>query len=434
MPFWRKIVSLVRKGFAQISGPRWFIPGQSAINMTEDTAMCVSAYHRGVTYIATQIAKLPWEVKDRENIVQEDAVSRLIGLSPNPEMNAMKWRIFMVMNAIHHGNAYSEIQRDRLGRPVALWPLVSRDVDLVRSEFGDLLYRVRGGNPDGKGGDAFLRPEDVYHLPNFHTKDGLVGQGIVAYARDTLGIQRAADRMASGIFTNGGIPSGIIEVPAKMSDEAYKRLKESWRDENGERKAGGTQILEEGAKYTSVDVDPEMLQFLDSRKFGVLEIARFLGLPPTKLFDSAAATFSNVENANLEVATDTLDAWACNLEMEADVKLLKNRFNGRFTELDLYAVFRGDMTTRANYFSKMMQCGAITPNQIRQREGLAPYAEGNRYYIAVNNFTPADRVDEVIDAQVKGGEKPPARNVNQPEDDPEADKKTLDHAVRLLNQ
>ena len=80
------------------------------------------------------------------------------------------------------------------------------------------------------------------------------------------------------------------------------------------------------------------------------------------------------------------------------------RFSGKFTEIDLYAVFRGDMKSRADYFSKMMQNGAINPNQIRVLEGMEPYAGGDRYYIAVNNFSPSDRIDEIIDAQVSKGQ------------------------------
>ena len=83
------------------------------------------------------------------------------------------------------------------------------------------------------------------------------------------------------------------------------------------------------------------------------------------------------------------------------MKFLTDGFGGSYTQLDLYAVFRGDMKTRSDYFSKMMQTGAITPNQIREKEGMAGYEGGDRYYIAVNNYTPSDRVDEVIDSQVK---------------------------------
>ena len=206
------------------------------------------------------------------------------------------------------------------------------------------------------------------------------------------------------------------------------RLKKSWDEQQGGRKTGGTALLEEGITYEGLNIDPEALQFIQSRQFGILEIARFLGVPPTKLFDVTAATYSNVENANLEVATDTLDSWATNLEMEADVKLLNNRFGDRFTDIDLYSIFRGDMQTRASYFKTMMSVGAMTPNQIRAREGLPPYPEGDNYYIATNNFTPVDRLDEVIDADIAQKTKPaavaPAKTV--------ASKELEDAAVKYL--
>jgi HK97 family phage portal protein len=433
MSFWNKILPFKRSS-VQIEGARRYITGASNVFINEDVAMTVSAFHRGVTYISTQISKLPWNVKDKENEIQLGGVADLIDLAPNPEMNALTWRLFMVQNAILHGNAYSEIERDMAGRPIALWPIASKSVELVRAYDGALFYKIAKGSSTNPGEDVYLRASDVFHLKNFHTKDGLVGQGLVAFARETLGIAVSADRMASGIFQNGGMPAGVLKFPGKLSDEAYERLKKSWTEQHAGRKAGGVAILEDGALFEALNLEPEVLQFLESRKFGVLEVALFLGLPPTKLFDSATATYSNVENANLEVATDTLDAWACNLEMEADVKLLKNRHGGRFTELDLYAVFRGDMTTRANYFSKMMQCGAITPNQIRAREGLAGYPGGERYYIAVNNFTPSDRLDEVLDAQMKSKEQKDVSPEKNEDEEKDKEKELTQAAIAYLTK
>jgi len=386
------------------AGPRRAFYMRSNTIVNEDTSMQVAAFNRGLIYISTQIAKLPWNVKDKDNTIVLGAQADLLNLAANPEMNAFRWRLMMVQQSIIHGNAYSEIERDGAGRAIALWPLYSQNMELVRTDSDKLVYKYM--NPDG--GTVYLNPRDVYHLPNFHTKDGMVGQGVVAYGRDVLGIQIAADEMASGIFHNGGIPSGVLTHPGKLSDDAYKRLKESWEQQNGGRKSGGTSLLEEGVKYEPMNVDPNTLQFLQSRQFGILEIARFLGVPPTKLFDVTAATYSNVENANLEVATDTLDSWATNLEMEADVKILNNRFAGRFTDIDLYSIFRGDMKTRSDYFKSMMSVGAITPNQIRAKEGLPPYKDGDSYYIATNNFTPADMVDDVIQSQIDKNKQPPA--------------------------
>ena len=402
MGFWGNIYSRLTRGQKTINGPRrpFYIRAKTIVN--EDAAMQVAAFNRGLIYISSQIAKLPWDVKDAENKILKGPVSDLLNLAPNEEMNAFRFRLLMVQQAIIQGNSYAEIERNTLGQAIALWPLVSQDMEPLRTRDGKLVYKYN--NPDAD--PTYLSPKDVFHLPNFHTKDGIIGQGIIAYGREVLGIQLAADDMASGIFHNSGIPSGVIKHPGKLEDAAYKRLKDSWDEQHGGKKTGGTSILEEGAVYEPINVEPEALQFLQSRQFGVLEIARFLGVPPTKLFDVTAATYSNVENANLEVATDTLDSWATNLEMEADVKILNNRYGGRFTDIDLYSIFRGDMKTRSDYFKSMMSIGAMTPNQIRAREGLQGYKEGENYYIATNNFTPVDRMDEVIDADITQKTKP----------------------------
>lgn len=432
MAFWSRIFSR-KSPSSTINSPRRGFLSRGSVRVNEDSAMQVSAFNRGLIYISTQVAKLPWNIKDKDFNILEGDISNLLNLAPNPEMNAFTFRLFMIQNCIIHGNAYAEIERNGIGQPIAIWPLRSLDVEPIRSTSGNLAYRVRVSDASTGNEAVILPPRDVFHLKNFHTKDGIIGQGVVAYGSETLGITLAADQMASGIFHNGGIPSGILKHPGRISDEAYKRLLDSWQANQGGKKSGGTSILEEGISYESINVAPDVLQFLESRQFGVLEIARFLGVPPTKLFDITAATYSNVENANLEVATDTLDSWAVNLEMEADVKLLNNRYGGRFTELDLYAVFRGDMATRANYFKDMLQSGAMTPNQIRQREGLSGYPEGDKYFIATNNFTPVDRLDEVIDSQIKS-KNPPQAPAKESTPNPQSDPQLTNAVIEFLKK
>jgi len=373
-----------------------------------DSAMEVSAFYRGVIYISTQLAKLPWQVKNKNNeVLSATKINTIINLAANPEVNSMMLRLFLIQSALINGNGYAEIERNIAGKVTALWPIPHHDVDVTRLDTGELIYRIIGGG--NAGGDVFLRKHEMYHVRNFHTKDGITGLGLLDYAAETLGTAKGADKFANSLFATGGMPSGVLSVDGKLSPEATARIKESWEAAHSGRKTGGTAILEEGLKYEAISHDPAVMQFLQSRQFSVLEIARFLGLPPTKLFDATAATFNNIENANLEVATDTLDAWARNLEIEADIKLLSNGHGGNKTEFDMQAIFRGDMETRGQYFTSQMQAGAITPNQIRIAEGRAPYDGGDRYYIATNNFTPQDRVDEVISAQIKPKEVPESK-------------------------
>lgn len=396
-----------KTGSPQVNQSRRAFSISAGVSVNEDSAMQVAAFYRGIIYISSQVAKLPWYIKDVNNKIQESQVSYLLKLAPNPETNSFFFRLLAVQTAIIHGNFIAEIERDSLGRPVAIWPIPTGSWDLIRDPKGNLLYRVfvNGYLPgtDNEGQTVYLKPKDVFHLRNFHTKDGLLGQGVVAYGKDVLGISLGADRMAGNLFANGGIPSGVIEVPGTLSDEAFERVKKSWQENHSGRKSAGVAVLEEGMKFTPVNVSPDVLQFLESRKFSVLEIARFLGLPPTKLFDTDANSYNTQEQSSLEVSTDTLDTWCVNIDMETDIKILSGQFGGRKSSLDIYSLNRGDMTTRSNYFSKMMQNGAINPNQIRVLEGMEPYEGGDRYYIAVNNFSPSDRIDEIIDSQVNKG-------------------------------
>lgn len=428
---WKNIFALRRTPKDQVTTVRRGWSVAAGVSVHEDSAMGVSGYYRGLIYISTQIGKLPMRVKDSTNKIVGGKVSDLLDLAPNSEMNAFAFKVQMTQVAISKGNAYAEIERDLTGKAVALYPINPDFVELVRvPDTNQLMYRIIGGSSISPGSDVFLNPYDMFHLKNFHTKDGLVGQGLIAYASTVLGIAIASNQTASGLFANGGMPSGVLEVPGALSDTAYNRIKESWKEKHGGKQVGGTALLEEGVKFNAISMSPDIMQFLESRKFGVLELARFFGLPPTKLFDTDAATFNNQENSNLEVATDTLDAWAKNWEMEADIKLLNYRYGGRRFEMDLLQLFRGDMTTRANYFNKMMQSAAMSPNEIRLSEGKPPYPGGDRFYIANNNFAPADRIDELVDAQIK--QKEPQKIPPATEDD--SDKALNRAALQFLNR
>lgn len=378
----------------------------------ENSAMMVSAYYRGVMYISSQLAKLPIHIKNKDNEVLDNNISFLLNVQPNPETTAYHLKLFLIQCAINTGHGYAEIVKTGDGRPYELWPLNPKRVTPIRNERGDLFYQVYEGGTNGE--TTYLRPDEILIWRNIHTRDGFQAESTIAFAMEALGISLGADRFANGLYANGGLPSGVLTHPGALSDEAYNRLAESWKKTVGGRKTGATAILEEGVTYSPVSHSPDLLQFVETRKFSVIEIARFLGVPPIKLFDMDSAKYGNMEQVQLEVATDILDAWARNIESEIDIKLLKGRRANQRCEMDLYAVFRGDMSTRSTYFTKMMQSAAMTPNEIRIREGMAPYENGDRFFIASNNFTFLDRLDEIIDNQVAPEPTPAPTNEPDP--------------------
>lgn len=390
--------------------------------VNSDTAMQSSGFYRGVVYLSSQIAKLPIQVKDKNNEVQTDMeiVTFLLNVQPNPETTAFFFKLYLTQCALIDGNGFAEIERYPDGRPKYLWPLNPRKVSPYRTPEGELVFEVNGGGPNGE--TVYLRPRDLFLFRNLHTQNAITGLGLIGYMLDTLGISIGADKFANSLFANGGMPSGILKHPGRLSDEAYNRIKETWKEDTGGRKTGGTALLEEGMEYSPISHSPDVLQFLESRQFSILEIARFLGVPASKLFDPTSKSYNSLEQENLSVISDTLDAWAVNIQNEIDVKLLYNRRGGYKSEFDLYALSRGDMDTRSQYFSRMLQNGTYTPNQILKKEGMPTYEGGDRRYIASNNFSPIDRLDELIDATIeqktKGSE---TQQQDQTKEDPNAD-------------
>ncbi|MFM9654041.1 phage portal protein, partial [Streptomyces galilaeus] len=59
-------------------------------------------------------------------------------------------------------------------------------------------------------------------------------------------------------------------------------------------------IFEEGVTWQQVGIPNDSAQFLETRKLQITEMARWLRLPPHKIGDLERATFSNIEQQQLD--------------------------------------------------------------------------------------------------------------------------------------
>jgi hypothetical protein len=128
-------------------------------------------------------------------------------------------------------------------------------------------------------------------------------------------------------------------------------------------------------------------------------------MPPHKIGLMERATFSNIEHQSIEYATDTMQPWCTNWEQELSAQLLTEKEQEDeqlYFEFNMNALLRGDAKARGELYGKLFGVGAMSPNDIRERENENPIEDGDRYYVPVN-MVPSDRVDDVVD---KGGNKP----------------------------
>jgi HK97 family phage portal protein len=151
-------------------------------------------------------------------------------------------------------------------------------------------------------------------------------------------------------------------------------------------------------QYKPIQLRPDEAQFLATRRFSILEIARIFRVPPHKLGDLERATFSNIEHQSIEFLTDTINPIAIKIEQELNRKLIFEDEKGRsYFEHNTNGLLRGDAKTRAEYYAKLFSIGAITQNEIRRRENMNDIGGGDVLFVPMNMINSKKAADEKQD-------------------------------------
>jgi HK97 family phage portal protein len=371
-------------GYPQVygAGAAWMDTAGNAagVAVTETAALSCSAVFAAVRAISEDIAKLPLIVYRRigrnKERAEDHPVYRLLHDEPNEEMTAFAFRQAMTAAALLWGRGIAEIERNGRGEPVALWPIHPDRVRLDREPGSQRLHVVVDSR-------VKLPMRDVLYLPGF-SLDGVIGEMVSRIGRQSIGLTLAVEKFGASFFANGARPGGFLKHPAKLSDKARQNLQESWNADNaGPAKAHKLQILEEGMEYTQASTPPEEAQFLESRQFGIEEVARWFRIPPHKVQQLLRATFSNIEHQSIEYVTDTLMPWFVRWEQELDRKVLEP---GLHAEHLADALLRGDTLSRSQALAQQFNNGALTINEWRAIENRNPLPDdlGDAHYVPLN--------------------------------------------------
>ena len=197
----------------------------SGIKVTADSAMHQPAVFACVRVISEDVASLPIKVYTKvSDMVREgvDAhpVNQLFSKRPNSEMTPFTFKEVLTAHVLLYGNGYAEIERDNSGNVIGLWILLPENMQL-KVVNGEVVY-VYNSN----AGTITYPSEKIFHIKGLG-HDGLIGYSPIEYARETIGISAAMEKSGGTFFSNSSRPSGILSHPAKLSEGAAKRLRES---------------------------------------------------------------------------------------------------------------------------------------------------------------------------------------------------------------
>jgi phage portal protein BeeE len=110
-----------------------------------------------------------------------------------------------------------------------------------------------------------------------------------------------------------------------------------------------------------------------------------LRLPPHILYDLERATFSNIEQQNIELAVYSLTPWCVRWEKEIAMKLISDKMrNSIYPKFNMTALLRGDTQSRFQSYALGRQNGWLSVNDIRELEDMNPVPGGDTYLEPVN--------------------------------------------------
>jgi len=398
--------------------------GLAGVTVTEDSAYTYAAFWQGVGLIAGHIAsfplipykRLPNGGKERQAGTR---LYRLLHDEFNPYMSSFTAREVMQAHALTWGNAYAEIERDNAGRPLNLWPITPDRVQPYFETDGNVYYRVYGLS----GQQVIIPARDMIHVAGLGF-DGLCGYGVVRKARESLGLAMAAERFGAAFFGNGSTFGGILTAPESVAfdDEDEADLRASIEKfHQGVERAHRFLILHNGLSYQNLGIPPKDAEFLETRRFQIEEVARWLNLPPHKLKHLDRSTNNNIEHQGIEYHTDTLWPWQVRWEQEFNRKLIPSlERNLQFVEFMPDAVLRGDIASRYAAYAIGRQWGWLSADDVRDKENMNPLPnESGQIYLVPMNMAPANRINDLIDAQVRP-DPAPAPSGGRDAVDPEA--------------
>ncbi len=402
-----------------VFGKFWFEPlgmkSASGMRITSRSAMQLSAVYTCVKILSETFAVLPFKLYQRQGprnrtLLQDHWLYQLLAIRPNRYQTPFEWKEMMMGHLALRGNAFNEIFANGRGEITELMPLHPDRVKIELLVNGSYRYRVT----DAEGNERTLGRGDVWHIRGL-SSDGIIGLSPIEQAREIMGLGLSMQNFASRYFYNNARPGGWIEMPVNQKfkdDTELDKFKTNWKKSYGGSNTGSTAILENGLKYHELKISNDDSQFVETYTKNRAEIAGLFGVPAHRINELDRATFSNIEQQSLDFVVGTMTPIAERFESSITTFLMPEG-EGMECEFDFANLLRGDMAARGVYYTKMFNVGALSPNDIRDREGEAPTPGGDIYMVPMNMVSLANAGK----TQSKRAARPAPAPAAEPQDD-----------------
>lgn len=351
--------------------------------VTIANSMQLSTVYACVRLLAWTIGSLPLITYKRlgrgKKRANNHPLYRLLHSKPNSFQTSFQWCSLMSTHQNLWGAGISEIQFDSEGQPIALWPIPPWRVTPKRSNGGDYFYAVDLDNGEKRN----LIPEQVVVFPALSTS-AFEWLSPISVHRETIGSAMAVKEFGARQFGQGTNPAGIVEYNGRLGESAEQSLTERLKKYSGLGRSHRVMLLDSGMKFTRVGLPLEDSQYLETRQFDGAEIARIFNVPLflLHLHEKQTSWGTGIEEQKDAFVTFSLTPGLTQWEQELTTKLFYD--NEYFPEFLLEGLLRGKQLDRVNAYKQLWYMGALSANDIREKENMNPVDGGDNYYVPLN--------------------------------------------------
>lgn len=302
-----------------------------------------------------------------------------------------------------------EIEFDRLGYPLHLWPMRPDWCSFLRGEHRPLRavrYQPWGGLPfvdvPVERLLVFMEFDPIYPM--------LKGLSRSSIALRTVSVDNAATDFIKIFFERGAVISGLLKTQQNLNQAEAGRIRALWREQHG----GVAQWGEPAVMGSGVDYQPMQMSFKDMA-FDELDgrnearICQIMETPPILIgarIGLERSTFSNYGEARKAFYEETITPRWRWLQSEIGQQLLPhydddpNTIEAEFDKSDVLAL-QEDRDAKVNRADMMFKGGWATRDEARDEADLPPVDDGVPVFATdpTGTATGGEIEQEKVDAQ-----------------------------------
>lgn len=363
---------------------------QQDVSIDADQVLTNSAVFACIRLIAADIGKL------RVRLVQWNPTGRIweefetpafspVLRKPNSTQTRIKFYEQWMISKLIYGNTYVLKSRDARGVVTGLQVLDARRVKPLVSPAGEVFYQLSWDQMTGVDSDITVPAREIIHDVHITIDHPLVGVSpITACAlAATQGVK--IQNNSARLFANMSRPSFVLSAPGAINNETAARLKEQWEANFGGDNYGRTAILGDDLKPIPFTINPVDAQLIEQLGWTAQDICRAFGVPAYKIGVGAMPAYNNIEALDQAYYSQTLQEPIECIELLLDEGL--ELPTGYGTEFDLDGLLRMDTRTQVAVLGDEIRAGYLSPNEARQRRGLAPTTGGESPMMQQQNYS-----------------------------------------------